>query len=72
MKAAITKRVRCGFWDDVYKVYLSSTSSYSATAARGSIAFGITRLLVTVSSITLSALPSASAVAASSPNSQSK
>jgi hypothetical protein len=44
---------------------------YSATAARGSIAFGTRRLLVSSSDTTLAALLKASFTAASSPSAQS-
>ena len=53
-------------------MYDSDISSYSAKAARGSIAFGIKRLFLTVNFTTLDADFSALSVEDSSPNSQSK
>ncbi len=47
-------------------------ASHSAIAARGSIAFATSRLLMTLSFVTCAALPSAASTAPRSPNSQSK
>src|SRR6185369_18001583 len=43
--AVISSRSTCGFWLVTYSVYESSDFWYAATAARGSIALGISRLL---------------------------
>ena len=43
MKAASASRMTCGFWLVVWRVKLPCPESYSAMAARGSMALGIRR-----------------------------
>jgi len=71
-KAVISSRSTCGFWLATYSVYESSAREYTALAARGSIALGISRLLTNSSFVTCAALAKAASVAALSPQPQTK
>ena len=62
-KAEITSRATCGFCDVFHSVRLSVPASYSASAARGSIAFGTRRLLMMSSLVTCLADLNAASVA---------
>ena len=64
--------MRCGFCDVVHSVVMSADTSYSAMAARGSIAFGMSRLLTTSISTTWSAFANAASTGSFSPRCQSK
>ncbi len=72
MKAERTSRATCGFWLVVKSVMASVPESYSATAARGSMAFGISRLFTRSSFVTCAADAKAASVAALSPMCQLK
>ncbi len=67
MKAEITSRATCGFCEVFQSVKWSLPASYSASAARGSIAFGTRRLLMMSSLVTCLAAAKAAAVALASP-----
>ena len=65
------RRATCGFWLVVYRVKPSVPRSYSPIAARGSIAFGTSRLLIRSTLVTWAALANAWSTAARSPSSHS-
>ena len=62
-KAEMTSRATCGFCDVFQSVRLSLPASYSASATRGSIAFGARRLLTMSSLVTCLAAAKAASTA---------